>query len=98
MQILNCTGCGKYEEKDEDVKSYTCGSCTCKGAARVQHEEEERLRPYEPARSKAARKSKKWTQSDLADILRIPVGHVSEFERGAGLIDPKHAAWLEEQK
>jgi DNA-binding transcriptional regulator YiaG len=97
MQILNCTGCGEYKELTDDVASYTCGSCTCVGAARAQHEEEERLRHYEPDQSKAARKAKKWRQCDLADVLRIPVGHVSEFERGAALIDSKHAKWLDKQ-
>jgi ribosome-binding protein aMBF1 (putative translation factor) len=100
MQILGCTGCGKYEEKSDDLVSWTCGSCSCRNVARVQHELEEELKHYTRKQSRAARKKRGWSQKILAFTLDIPTHQISGFERknNPNLIHPRHADWLDKQK
>lgn len=97
MAILNCDRCGRAAEKPDDVRSYTCGLCVMLGVNRIALAEEARLREYTPEQSKKARKAKKWTQAALAIHLKISAAHITNFERGADLIDPKHAEWLDAQ-
>ncbi len=96
MPLLRCDTCSTYAEKPDDVVSWKCGSCTIRGAAKAQHDEEQRLAAYTPERSKAARKAKGWTQKTLVAYLGkgVNIGHVANHERDATPCHPVVADWI----
>ena len=79
----------------DDGWDVVCPKCTQRGVALAEAREHHRLSGLDPELCIEARHLEGWTQQDLAQHLRLPVGHVAAFEQGHGLAPPEVEVWME---